>query len=68
MLVHTCNPSPQENRAGGVLAQGQSELHSETLSQKTVSIIYGKNTIQKQNVRPIILKLKTTYYFEHLLR
>jgi hypothetical protein len=34
MVITTCNPSTQEVEAEGSWVQGQSGLHSETLSQK----------------------------------
>lgn len=40
VVVHTYNPSTQGAEAGGLL-QGQSELHSETLSlKKTINVKY----------------------------
>jgi hypothetical protein len=34
MVAHACNPSTWETETGGILFQGQPELHSKTLSQK----------------------------------
>jgi hypothetical protein len=33
MEAHTCNPSTQDDRVGGLPVQGQPGLYSETLSQ-----------------------------------
>jgi hypothetical protein len=35
MVIHICNPSTWEAKAGGSHVQGQPWLHRETLSQKT---------------------------------
>jgi hypothetical protein len=35
MVMHTCNPSTQENKARGSQVWSQPGLHSKTLSQKT---------------------------------
>jgi hypothetical protein len=35
MVVHTCNPSILESKAGKAQVPGQSELHGKTLSQKS---------------------------------
>jgi hypothetical protein len=35
MVVYTCNPSTQQTEAEGSQFQGQHELHSKTLSQRT---------------------------------
>jgi hypothetical protein len=37
MVVYICDPSSWEAEAGRILNQGQSGLHSETLSQETQS-------------------------------
>jgi hypothetical protein len=34
MVVHTCNHSTQEAKAGGSQVRGKSRLHSKTLSKK----------------------------------
>jgi hypothetical protein len=35
VVVHFCNPSTQDAKAGGFKVQGQPRLHSKSLSQKT---------------------------------
>jgi hypothetical protein len=37
MVRHACNLSTQESEAEGLQVQGQLQLHSETLSQKTIN-------------------------------
>jgi hypothetical protein len=36
VIVHICNPSPQEAEAGGLAVQGQPGLHSKTESGRKV--------------------------------
>jgi hypothetical protein len=46
-VAHSFNPSTQEVEAGGFWVQGQSELHSETLSQKT-NRLWVQFSVQKK--------------------
>jgi hypothetical protein len=42
VVVHTSNPSTSEAETGGLQVQGQTMLHSETLSQKSSKRVGAK--------------------------
>ena len=38
MVVHICNPGTKELEAGGLQVGGQPQLHSQTVSRKSVEV------------------------------
>jgi hypothetical protein len=58
MIAHAYNYSTQETKSGGQLGEGQTELHSEILSQKKKK----KSAILELNIiYPLRLHLPSTY-------
>jgi hypothetical protein len=50
-IVHAFNPSIREDETGGLQVQGQSELHSETLSEKNRRKQKRRHQLEIQKLR-----------------